>query len=196
MSWPTTSPWSPSKPRPPASPSPGMPEEGAQRLSAIGDTARTALTEMRRLLGVLRADVDAGPIPVLTPQPGLAQLNELLDAARDASNSATRLILRGPRIAVDPTVELVAYRITQEALTNARRHAPGAAVDVELRYRASPTAAHPRHRTRPGPGRLGRRHGPGRHARTRRAVGGRVQTGPAPGGGFLVQATLPAGTAG
>ena len=55
-----------------------MPPDGAQRLSAIGDTARAALTEMRRLLGVLRED--AGPrTPTRDPQPGLRQLNELLD---------------------------------------------------------------------------------------------------------------------
>ena len=147
---------------------PGMPDAGAQRLSAIGDTARTALSEMRRLLGVLRDDVDTESIPALTPQPGLAQLNELLDTARDASNTATRLILRGPRITVDPTVELVAYRITQEALTNARRHAPGAAVDVELRYGGQALQLRIRDNgPGPAPKRLLRRHGPGRHARAR-----------------------------
>src|ERR1700731_3972319 len=62
---------------------PGMPAAGAQRLSAIGDTARSALTEMRRLLGVLREDADVGA-PDLRPQPGLPQLNELLDEAPGA----------------------------------------------------------------------------------------------------------------
>jgi signal transduction histidine kinase len=116
---------------------PGLPPAGAQRLSAIGDTARDALTEMRRLLGVLRED--AAPVPAaatapLVPQPGLAQLNALLDAARSASGSGTRLILSGAPTTLDPGVELAAYRIVQEALTNARRHAPGAAVDVSLRF--------------------------------------------------------------
>jgi signal transduction histidine kinase len=176
---------------------PGMPHAGAQRLSAIGDTARTALSEMRRLLGVLRADLDTTSIPTaLTPQPGLAQLNDLLDAARDASNTAARLILRGPRIAVDPTVELVAYRITQEALTNARRHAPGAAVDVELCYRGQVLQLRIRDNG-PGPGATGSRDGMGLTGMRERAnaVGGHLQTGAAPGGGFLVEATLPAGTA-
>ena len=175
---------------------PGMPDAGAQRLSTIGDTARTALTEMRRLLGVLREDVDTESTPALTPQPGLAQLNELLDTARDASNTATRLILRGPRITVDPTVELVAYRITQEALTNARRHAPGAAVDVELCY--SGQALHLRIRDNgPGPSPNDSRDGMGLAGMRQRAnaVDGHLQTGAAPGGGFLVEATLPAGTA-
>ena len=64
---------------------PGMPPEGARRLTAIGDTARTALTEMRRLLGVLREDVDVDDAESdLRPQPGLRQLNALLDEVRDA----------------------------------------------------------------------------------------------------------------
>ena len=114
-----------------------MPAAGAQRLSAIGDTALAALTEMRRLLGVLREDAGADT-PELQPQPGLEQLNELLDAARDASVSGARFILSGAPVSLDPGVELAAYRIVQEALTNARRHVPGAGVDVELHYADAP----------------------------------------------------------
>ena len=76
------------------------------------------------------------PAPTGSPQPGLRQLNELLDEARDASGAGIRLIVCGPLPSLDPGVELAAYRIVQEALTNARRHAPGAAVDVELHYTA------------------------------------------------------------
>jgi len=111
---------------------PGMPVEGAKRLSAIGDTARAALTEMRRLLGVLRDDAGAGPSR--QPQPGLQHLVELIDEARDAAGATARLIVRGHVRPLDPGVELTAYRIVQEALTNARRHAPGSAVDVQLDY--------------------------------------------------------------
>jgi signal transduction histidine kinase len=180
---------------------PGMPAAGAQRLSAIGDTARAALTEMRRLLGVLREDTRAGTRPetmARQPQPGLAQLNELLDAARDASGTGIRLIVRGTMTALDPGVELAAYRIVQEALTNARRHAEGAAVDVELTYTAEALRLRVRDNG-PGPppvspsavaapsgnGLLGMRE---RAA----AVGGELRTGAAPGGGFVVEATLPA----
>ncbi|MEV5739797.1 sensor histidine kinase [Microbispora rosea] len=114
---------------------PDMPSAGAERLRAIGDTARAALTEMRRLLGVLRED-DRERAADLRPQPGLrpAELNALLDEARDAAGTAVRLVLSGSPAVLDPGVELAAYRIIQEALTNARRHAPGAAVDVELHY--------------------------------------------------------------
>ena len=117
---------------------PGLPDAGAQRLLEIGDRARAGLTEMRRLLGVLREDAQAADPVALSddrrPQPGLEQLNELLDEARQASGAGTRLIVSGPLARLDPGVELAAYRIIQEGLTNARRHAPGAAVDVELRF--------------------------------------------------------------
>jgi signal transduction histidine kinase len=171
---------------------PGMPPAGAQRLSAIGDTARTALVEMRRLLGVLHHDTDVD-VADRHPQPGLDQLNELVDAARDVSGSAIRLILRGAPIPLDPAVELVAYRVVQEALTNARRYAPGAAVDVEL------THAHDTLRVRirdngPGPGSPAPAGGHGVTGMRERAVavGGSVHAGPAASGGYLVDASLPA----
>ena len=96
---------------------------------------------------------------------------------------------------LDPGVELAAYRIVQEALTNARRHAPGAAVDVELHYTAD--ALHLRVRDN-GPGPAGRLAGPaaglglvGMRERAS-AAGGALRTGDAPGGGFCVEAELPA----
>src|ERR1700722_9538305 len=117
---------------------PGMPTAGAQRLLEIGDTARAGLTEMRRLPRVLREDAQAADPGQADadrhPQPGLRQLNQLLDEARDASGTGTRLIVSGPPATLDPGVVLGAYRIVQEGLTNARRREPGAAVDVELHF--------------------------------------------------------------
>jgi len=177
---------------------PGMPAAGARQLSAIGDTARAALTEMRRLLGVLREDSGAETAD-RRPQPGLAQLNELLDEARDVSGSGARLIVSGWLTTLDHGVELAAYRIVQEALTNARRHAPGAAVDVELHFASD--ALYVRIRDNgpgpsDGPGRPTPGPGPGHGLLGMReraaAVGGEFRAGAAPGGGFLVQATLPA----
>jgi signal transduction histidine kinase len=177
---------------------PGMPAAGAHRLQEIGDTARAGLTEMRRLLGVLREDAQAAdPAPGDTdrrPQPGLHQLNELLDEAREASGAGLRLIVSGPPATLDPGVELAAYRIVQEGLTNARRHAPGAAVDVELRF----TDAALRLRIRDnGPGPSAASTANGGHGLTgmrerAAAAGGDLRTGAAPGGGFLIEATLPA----
>jgi signal transduction histidine kinase len=169
---------------------PGMPEAGAERLLAIGDTARSALTEMRRLLGVLREDAETET--TWRPQPGLRldELNELLDESREASGSGTRLILRGAPVELDPGVELAAYRIVQEALTNARRHAPGAAVDVELDYTGDDLLVRIRD-TGPGPTGASGGHGLSGMRERATAVGGELRTGPAPGGGFLVEARLP-----
>jgi signal transduction histidine kinase len=179
---------------------PGLPAAGAQRFAEIGETARAGLTEMRRLLGVLREDVgDAGGDR--HPQPGLSQLAELIDSAREASDAGARLIVSGPVAPFDSGVELAAYRIVQEALTNARRHAPGAAVDVELCYEddglrlrirdngpgpsLSSSAGSSEQPEGPGHGLLGMRE----RAAT---VGGSLRTGAASSGGFLVEAVLPA----
>lgn len=175
---------------------PGLPPDGAQRLLAIGATARDALTEMRRLLGVLREDTGGGPAE-RRPQPGLLQLGELLDDVREASGTGARLILKGTPEPLDPGVELAAYRIVQEALTNARRHAPGAAVDVELHY--ADDGLHLRVRDNgPGPppstgenGRGGGGHGLVGMRERAASVGGQFHAGPAAGGGFLVTARLP-----
>jgi signal transduction histidine kinase len=169
---------------------PGLPAAGAQKLSAIGDTARAGLTEMRRLLGVLREDTDRAA--ERQPQPGLAQLNDLLDDARDATGAGTRLILHGLPATLDPGVELAAYRIVQEALTNARRHASGAAVDVELHY--TDDGLHLRIRDNgPGPPAAEPAAGHGLLGMRERAaaVGGDLHTGPGRGGGFIVDALLP-----
>jgi len=172
----------------------GMPPEGARRLSAIGDTARAALTEMRRLLGVLRED--RTPEPPRRPQPGLQQLNELLDEARELAGGSTRLIVQGWVRPLDPGLELIAYRIVQEALTNARRHATGAGVDVELDYRDDVLRLRVRDNG-PGPGPDGiaaaASTGHGLTGMSERAamVGGTFTAGPGPVGGFLVDAVLP-----
>jgi signal transduction histidine kinase len=182
---------------------PGMPDAGAVRLREIGDTARAGLTEMRRLLGVLREDVAADEVGERQPQPGLPQVAALVDVARDAAtngvgSSSVRLIVSGPVTSYDPGTELVAYRIVQEALTNARRHAPGAAVDVELMYSSDVLRLRIRDNG-PGPIEGGSVPGPATAGhgllgmRERAAtVGGSVHTGAAPGGGFLVEAVLPA----
>jgi signal transduction histidine kinase len=188
---------------------PGLPAAGAQRFADIGDTARAGLTEMRRLLGVLREDAEEAGATVADrhPQPGLPQLAELVDVARDASGTAARLIVSGPVAEFDPGVELAAYRIVQEALTNARRHAPGAAVDVELRYDDAALRLLVRDNG-PGPAQApgvpeasgghgaetsaGSGHGLLGMRERAIAVGGSLHTGAAPGGGFLVEAVLPA----
>jgi signal transduction histidine kinase len=185
---------------------PGMPPEGRTRLTEIGDTARGAMDEMRRLLGVLRsADRDAAE---RVPQPGLAQLDDLIDAARSAG-TPVRLVLEGMEVPLPEAVDLAAYRIVQESLTNARTHAPGAAVTVEVHYGAD--ALHLRVRDdgpgpgsaawdarpvggrgRAGGGRSGGGHGLVGMAERATLVGGTLDAGPgADGVGFVVEAALP-----
>src|SRR6202042_764368 len=109
--------------------------------------------------------------------------------------AGTRLIISGWQTALDPGVELAAYRIVQEALTNARRHAPGTAVDVELRYsgsslrlRVRDNGPGPASSLTPSPSPSASAEGPGHgllDMRERAApVGGSLRTGAAPGGDF------------
>jgi signal transduction histidine kinase len=166
----------------------GLPEEGRGRVAAIGDTARGALTEMRRLLGVLRTD--AGALVEHEPQPRLDRLDELVDAARSAGGRV-QLTISGQVRPVPPGVDLSAYRIVQEALTNALRHAAGAAVEVRLGYEPD------RLRIQvcdDGPGRREGHEGHGLLGMRERValLGGTLHVGPgAVGGGVTVEADLP-----
>jgi signal transduction histidine kinase len=165
-----------------------LPKEGREHFEAIGRTARDALDEMRRLLGVLRADANGGGERV--PQPGLAQLDELIDTAR-AAGSTVRLTMSGDVAPLPPGIDLCAYRIVQEALTNARRHAPGATVDVEIAYGADSLRVTVRD---DGPGSDGAElDGHGLVGMRERATiaGGTLRAGTAEDGGFAIEAELP-----
>jgi signal transduction histidine kinase len=98
-------------------------------LQDIEDTARQAMAEMRRLLGVLRAD---GPA-ALAPQPGLEQLGRLVADTR-AAGVPVDVRTEGDAVALPPGLDLAAYRVVQEALTNCRKHATGASAAVVIRY--------------------------------------------------------------
>jgi signal transduction histidine kinase len=99
-------------------------------LQQVEDVARQALTEMRRLLGVLRADSDPA---ALAPQPGVAQLDRLiLDTRAAGVNVALRI--DGRPAALPPGLDLAAYRLVQESLTNVAKHAAGATALVRLTY--------------------------------------------------------------
>ena len=115
---------------------PARPDEASRSADLIAGTARQAMTELRRLLGVLRFNAkDQDPSSersALTPAPSLSRLGELAEAMRGSGLEVTLTAGSGP--APSPSVDLTAYRIVQEALTNARRHAPGAAVTVTVAY--------------------------------------------------------------
>jgi signal transduction histidine kinase len=166
----------------------GLPDEGREQFEAIGQTARDALAEMRRLLGVLREDADGRA--ERDPQPGLARLHELVETAR-AAGTPVALTLSGEPVDLPPGVDLCAYRILQEALTNARRHAGGAAVDLEVEYGADALRLRVRDHG-PGPSEPDA-DGHGLLGMRERAIiaGGTLSAGPADGGGFAVDAELP-----
>jgi signal transduction histidine kinase len=170
-----------------------QPEEAAKALAAIEATSRAALTELRRLLGVLRQEDE--PQGDLAPVPGLADLDGLLAEVAKAG-LAVRLQVEGRPAQLPAGVDLSAYRIVQEALTNVVKHAGPARAQVTIRYRdhevmvevtddgrgaAAPTS---NGRARFGHGLIG--------MRERVAVfGGDLEVGPRPGGGFRVAARLP-----
>jgi signal transduction histidine kinase len=166
------------------------PDRVAEALAAISHTGRKALSEMRRLLGVLRSgDERAG----LAPLPGLDQLRELVEQARHAGMSVS-LCLDGPPRPLPAGAELAAYRVVQESLTNTRKHGGlGAAAAVSLRYEpdalllqvtddglgAAAAAA-----DEPGHGLTGMRE-------RIEMYGGTIEAGPLPDGGYQVTARLP-----
>jgi signal transduction histidine kinase len=167
---------------------PDLPTEGARQLVAIGDSARDALAEMRRLLGILRTPAD--DTTDRQPQPGIGQLQQLIAEARDLSGATIRLIVSGRMAPLDPGVELTAYRIVQESLTNSRRHAPGAPVDIELEYGDDTLRVQIRDA---GPGSDDTSGGLGLLGMRERvaAMGGQLTVESGPSGGFIVAATLP-----
>lgn len=168
------------------------PDRARGAFEAIDETARSGLTEMRQALGLLRAQ-DAGA--ALAPQPSLRDVEHLAQESRDAG-VPVELIVSGDPAGLPAGLDLSAYRILQEALTNVRRHADGATARVEvvvdprrLRLRVADTgggATAAEHET--GHGLVG--------IRERVALyGGALEAGPQPGGGFLVAADIPLGGA-
>ena len=104
--------------------------EATARVRAAERACRQALDEMRRLLGVLRTDDSE---PELSPSPGLASVNDLVEQTR-AAGLALELVVQGTPAQAPPGIDLAAYRIIQEALTNALKHGNGMA-NLSLRYR-------------------------------------------------------------
>ena len=160
-------------------------------LSSIEQESRAALDEMRRLLSVLRDDEADGP---LEPSPGLDDL-ETLVASTVRSGLPVEVHLCGERTRMPAGAELAAYRIVQEALTNARKHADATQVEVWVTWR--PGALHVevtddgRGAGHPDPG------GHGLVGMQERAAlyGGWIEVGDRPGGGYRVAASIPCGTA-
>jgi signal transduction histidine kinase len=170
-----------------------QPEEAAKALAAIEATSRAALEELRRLLGVLRQDSE--PRGELAPVPGLADLDSLLAEVAKAG-LAVRLRVAGTPAQLPAGLELSAYRIVQEALTNVVKHAGPARAEVRICFRDQDVTVEVtddgRGVTAPtGDGRVGVGHGLIGMRERVAAFGGDLEIGPRPGGGFRVAARLP-----
>jgi signal transduction histidine kinase len=159
-----------------------------QALTTIEQTSRTTLRELRRLLFLLR--IEAETESQLSPQPGLDGIRTLVEQVREAGLPAN-LRVTGDPDSLDPGVALTGYRIVQEALTNALKHAGQATAEVRLDFTPGvftievfDTGVGPSAASGQGHGLLG--------MRERVAVyGGTLRTGPRPGGGFRVYAKIP-----
>ncbi|WP_129840804.1 histidine kinase [Streptomyces sp. RFCAC02] len=168
------------------------PPELVRAFATIRENAVTALTELRRVLGVVRAPADAAPD---APQPTLAQVDTLLARVGDAGLPVEKAVTGAVR-ELPPGVELSAYRIVQEALSNALRHAPGAATRVELSYvigglglrvvNGPPAAVPPPRAGSPGAG-----HGLTGMRERAAMLDGDLTAGATPDGGWETTAFLP-----
>ncbi|MFD0358232.1 sensor histidine kinase [Streptomyces sp. NPDC127110] len=163
-----------------------------ENLAGIRQNALEALTELRRVLGVLRSEHADDPANPHHPQPTLAELDALVDNVRAAGLDVTTETA-GIRRPLTPGVELTAYRIVQEALSNCLRHAPGSRVEVGIAY--GPRELHlcvansaP---TRPAPPSPGAGHGLLGMRERAGMLGGELAAGPRPDGGYEVSAVLP-----
>ncbi|WP_066933989.1 sensor histidine kinase [Streptomyces sp. NBRC 110611] len=173
------------------------PEQTRQALETISGTGRQALAEMRRLLGVLRTgeQPEGGEY---VPQPGVEQLTELVDQVRGAGLPVDFRVAGEPR-PLPSSIELTAYRIVQEALTNTRKHGgPDVHATVRLAYRdddldllVEDDGRGAQHELYEEGGADGLGHGLIGMRERIGMVGGSLTAGPRPGGGFRVSAVLP-----
>jgi signal transduction histidine kinase len=165
------------------------PEQAEQReaLLSVERAGREALAEMRRLLGILRRsddDLAHGPPPSMTA------VEELVEQATEAG-LPVELKIEGDPVALAPGVDISAYRIVQEALTNTRKHAGPARATVIIRYLKRELQLEVVDDGRGAVRENGSGHGL-LGMRERVAIyGGHLQTGTEPGGGFAVRASLP-----
>ena len=163
------------------------PAQARLALQSIRATASDALGEMRRLLGILRA---GGDELSLAPQPSVAELEPLLAQARAGGLDVQLRVEGSPRL-LAPGVDLAAYRIVQEALTNTRKHASASRATVALRYAPATLEIDVRDDGSDATAEIEAGHG---LVGMRERVGlynGNLEVGRCDGGGFLVRAVLP-----
>jgi signal transduction histidine kinase len=164
--------------------------QATEALLSVERAGRQALDEMRRLLGMLR---QGHAEPQLTPQPGLGDLERLVEQVR-AAGLEVEVEVEGAPVPLAPGVDLSAYRIVQEALTNTLKHAHARSVRLRLRYEGDAVAIEVLDDGRGGmPNGTG--HGLVGMRERVELYRGAFEAGGAPGGGFRVHARLPVGHA-
>jgi signal transduction histidine kinase len=165
------------------------PAEAKRALDNIAETSRSSLAELRQLLGVLRSDDDT---KTYVPAPRLADLDRLAGEVT-AAGVPVEMTIEGSPGELTPGVELTAYRIVQEALTNVMKHAGPARAQVRLSFTSGALEIDVTDDGRGLAARNGNSHGHGLIGMQERVAmyGGTLQAAGAPGGGFRVSATLP-----
>jgi signal transduction histidine kinase len=162
-------------------------EPDREALHSVETTGRTALSEMRRLLGALRrSDEDVA----MAPQPGLDSVEVLLDAVRRAG-LPVQLRVDGSPPPLPRTLDLSAYRVVQEGLTNSLKHARATSADVALTYRPDELCVEVRDDGRGSAPTDGRGHGLLGIRERVSIYGGTMSAGAAPTGGFVLRASFP-----
>jgi len=161
--------------------------ETREALENVEKAGRTALAEMRRLLGAMRRDDEQAE---LAPQPGVADLDRLMDDVR-AAGLAVQLRVHGDPVALPPGLDLSAYRIVQEAVTNTLKHAQAHQADVEVTYQPADLLVEIRDDGQGPSASDGLGHGLVGMRERVKIFGGDMSVGAAPGGGFLVRVRLP-----
>jgi signal transduction histidine kinase len=156
-------------------------------LQGVERTGRAALAEMRRLLGAMR---DEGQDAELAPQPGLDSLESLLEEVGRAG-LPVRLHREGEPSPLPRAIDLSAYRIIQEGLTNALKHAQASQADVTLRYGPDELELEIRDDGRGASDTDGLGHGLVGVRERVKIYGGEMSSGPANGGGFVLRTRLP-----
>lgn len=163
--------------------------DARRALGSIETSGHQALVELRRMLGILRR---AGEEPALDPQPGLRQLNTLVEQFRE-SGLPVELSIEGDAKPLPPGVDLSAYRIVQEALTNTLKHAGPACARVAVRYRDDEIELEVTHDGAGTGEGGGAGHGLIRMRERTALYDGTLESGKREGGGYFVRARLPLG---
>ncbi|MGV9813008.1 sensor histidine kinase [Streptomyces cellulosae] len=185
---------------------PGLGDRQREGVGILREAARSAMRELREAVGILRDDTDEPPAPAPGPEPeaagapharGAAGVDALVASSRSAG-APVELRRSGERRPLAAAADHAVYRIVQEGLTNAHKHAPGAPITVELRYEPDSLVVEVANAPVPegapsGPPAISGGQGLAGLEERARLVGGMVHSGPSPDGGFRLAGVLPYG---